>query len=327
MNRSLWASALAWGAYPSIVFGSFALALLGIQEAWLPTSQWVVVVVFLSGFSVACLEWLTPDRPRRATPRMLWLDLLHNVFSAWAPAHVVRALAFGVFVAVSGMLSEVLGQGLWPTGWPLVVQAVLTITVGAFGSYWAHRLLHHSELMWRIHALHHSPSHLYLLASGRTHPLNAIFVHGLQTAPVICMGAGPDVIALAALFTATTGFLQHCNARLHTEWLNWLLATPDLHRTHHSVDLDESNTNFSPTIILWDVVFGTRLPGRRPQTYGVGGVRWPETYLGHMATPFTYGQISTSASGVTVSNASTPLLLLGGVQEGPEQILAGHDPD
>ena len=79
---------------------------------------------------------------------------------------------------------------------------------------------------------------------------------------------------------------------MHTEWLNWLFATPDLHRTHHSVEMKEGNTNFGNNLILWDLVFRTRLTGRRPSEYGVSGVDWPETYLGHLATPFTYGRLT-----------------------------------
>lgn len=290
---SLCKQALAWGAYPTLVFGSLALLLVGIEQAWLPASQLAGVLVLGIALAIVIHEAILPDRPRRATPRMIWVDLLHNVFSSGGTSMVVRATAFAALVGVGGWLSERLGRGLWPTEWPLLAQIALSLVVGEFFVYWAHRLMHQSELMWRIHALHHSPPHLYLLASGRSHPFNAILVHSLQVGPMVFLGASPEVIAATALVTASTGLLQHANSFMHTEWLNWLFATTDLHRTHHSVDLEESNTNFGNNLILWDIVFGTRLTQRCPAEYGVTGVAWPESYVGHLATPFIYERIST----------------------------------
>ena len=36
--------------------------------------------------------------------------------------------------------------------------------------YWGHRLQHHSALLWRFHAVHHSAEHLDWLAAHREHP-------------------------------------------------------------------------------------------------------------------------------------------------------------
>ena len=292
---TLWKRFLAWGSYPLIVFGSLAVLLVGIEHAWLPASQLTFLLVLAMGLGIIVLEALIPDRPQQASWRVIWVDLLHNVFSSGGTSAVVRATAFAGLVGLGGYLSVAVGRGLWPTNWPLLAQIALSLVVGEFGVYWAHRLMHAYSALWRIHALHHSPPHLYLLASARSHPFNAILVHSLQVGPVVFLGAGPEVIAATALVTASTGLLQHANVVMHTEWLNWLFATPDLHRTHHSVELEESNTNYGNNLILWDLVFGTRLTGHRPAEYGVTGVAWPETYLGQLATPFTYDRLCAEA--------------------------------
>jgi sterol desaturase/sphingolipid hydroxylase (fatty acid hydroxylase superfamily) len=36
-----------------------------------------------------------------------------------------------------------------------------------------------------------------------------------------------------------------------------VLVTPDMHRGHHSVERDETNSNFGFNLSLWDRLFGT----------------------------------------------------------------------
>jgi sterol desaturase/sphingolipid hydroxylase (fatty acid hydroxylase superfamily) len=42
-------------------------------------------------------------------------------------------------------------------------------------------------------------------------------------------------------------------------WLRWIIVTPDLHRTHHSCDMREGNSNFGQVFTIWDRLFGTYL--------------------------------------------------------------------
>jgi sterol desaturase/sphingolipid hydroxylase (fatty acid hydroxylase superfamily) len=288
----LYQKALVWGAYPALVFGSLALAIPALERAWLPAEQTGTIALVGVGALIIVLELLMPDRPRRATPRMIWTDLLHNVLSAGLVSTLVRAGLFAAFLWLATSASAVVGAGLWPTQWPLALQLVVAAILGELGNYWMHRLFHRVDVLWRVNALHHSPAHLYLLASGRSHPINAALVHVTQVAPAILLGASPELVALLAVFTAVTGLLQHCNAEMRTEWLNWLIATPDLHRIHHSTNFDESNTNFGNNLMIWDIVFRTWRPGPPPVAYGVPGVAWPETYLGQLASPFIYERLT-----------------------------------
>ena len=292
INDRIYQRALVWAGYPTIVFGSLALSIPALERGWLAPEQTGSIALLGVGLCIILLELLVPDRPRRVTPRMIWTDLLHNVFSAGLVSTLVRAGLFAVFLWLATSASAVVGVGIWPNEWPLLAQLAVGAVLGEFGNYWMHRLTHRSDWLWRVHALHHSPEHLYLLASGRSHPINAALIHVTQVAPAILLGASPELVALLAVFTAATGLFQHCNAEMRTEWLNWLIATPDLHRIHHSTDMDESNTNFGNNLMVWDIVFRTWRPGPKPDAYGVPGVRWPKSYIGQLATPFIYDRIS-----------------------------------
>ena len=39
--------------------------------------------------------------------------------------------------------------------------------------------------------------------------------------------------------------------------LRWLVVTPDMHRVHHSVIVQETNSNFGFNLPWWDRLFGT----------------------------------------------------------------------
>ena len=51
--------------------------------------------------------------------------------------------------------------------------------------------------------------------------------------------------------------------------LRWLLVTPDMHRVHHSVEYDESSSNFGFSVVWWDRLFGTFQPEEERPTYGL----------------------------------------------------------
>lgn len=294
-------------AYPLLVFGSLAALWLGVRETSLSIAALTSALALASALVVALLELCLPDRAGQVSWRTLRTDFLHVLLSGSGVSMLVRALSFGALAGLGAGLASWIGVGLWPTAWPLPLQLALAAVVGELGAYTAHRVMHRYEAMWRIHALHHSPPHLYVVASARTHPLNSALVHFCQMGPVVLLGAGAEVIAAFSLLTAVVGLLQHCNADLATEWLNGVFATPDLHRTHHSVVLEESNSNFGNNLIVWDWVFGTRLAGARPAAYGVEGVTWPEGYLGQLTTPFVYGRISAATPGESSPEPSREL--------------------
>ena len=53
---------------------------------------------------------------------------------------------------------------------------------------------------------------------------------------------------------------NHSNIALPTkldQWLRWLIVTPDMHRVHHSVRIEETNSNYGFNLSIWDRLFGT----------------------------------------------------------------------
>ncbi|TMH79343.1 MAG: sterol desaturase family protein, partial [Betaproteobacteria bacterium] len=73
---------------------------------------------------------------------------------------------------------------------------------------------------------------------------------------------------------------NHANARLPQaldHLLRWVVVTPDMHRVHHSVVYNETNSNFGFNLPWWDRIFGTYrarpAAGHEAMTIGVDAFR------------------------------------------------------
>jgi sterol desaturase/sphingolipid hydroxylase (fatty acid hydroxylase superfamily) len=281
-------------AYPGTLLGSLVLAwALGAGQpgAWWAVSGTLVLVAAM----ILVLERVAPFSPRWRVglrDQVVRTDALHTASTALT-ASLVEAVAWGALAALGARASAALGVALWPSSWPLALQVALGLVLGELGTYGIHRWCHASALGWRLHAMHHSATRLNLLASGRNHPFQAVLSYLAQTGPLVLLGAGGPALALCAVWKAVNGLLQHANVDTRSAWCGWVLASPDLHRWHHSLDLKEGNSNFGNNLIVWDLVFGTRHAprGERPgDGVGVDGVRFPGTFTGQLLTPFHLGR-------------------------------------
>ncbi|MBL8957242.1 MAG: sterol desaturase family protein [Myxococcaceae bacterium] len=240
----------------------------------------VLLVVSVAGFFVGFAERAAPfERVWNTSLGDSGVDTLHLVLSTLG----VDAL----FIASAGVFPRL---EVWPASLPLLAQVALAIVVGEFGAYWAHRWMHETRLLWRVHLVHHSARRLHSLNASRNHPLDMLVLLVAAGGPLLVLGAPPLVLALAGAFAITHLQYQHANTTLELGVFNWLLAGPELHRWHHSRVPAEANGNYGHVLIVWDVLFRTRLApeGRRPPA-DVGlfaGENLEERYWPQLLSPF-----------------------------------------
>lgn len=203
--------------------------------------------------------------------------------------HSLTVVGVSVFViaAVGTLVSTEIELALWPTTWPVALQVALALVIFEFVDYWIHRAQHAIPILWRFHAVHHSVERLYWLNTFRFHIfdvlLKVIFGYGL----LFLMGIELVTFAYFGLIVFTISYLQHCNVTSSCGPLNWLVATPELHRWHHS-KLTESN-NFGQVLIVWDIVFGTRfLAPQEDMRIGLSSpANFPKGYYQQLVAPFS----------------------------------------
>ena len=197
---------------------------------------------------------------------------------------------------VIGLAGAIQAAGLtvnifWPHDLPVVLQVALMLLAADFMRYWLHRAFHRYPLMWRLHAVHHSPPQLYTINVGRFHPVEKSIQYALDTLPFALLAVAPEVLAAYFVFYALNGFFQHSNCRVYLGPLNYIVAGPELHRWHHSRRGREMNSNFGNNLIVWDILFKTRfLPEDRDvETIGIRNRLYPKGFFMQMRSPFVPG--------------------------------------
>ena len=196
---------------------------------------------------------------------------------------------------LGGALSVGFGSSLWPAGWPLFLQLALALVIVEFFQYWVHRLQHEQDWLWRFHATHHSAPRLYWLNAARFHFVDTTLLNFFYVVPLVALGAPEPVFVLWVIASSVHGICQHANMKVRCGPLNWIFSMAELHRWHHSRLVRESNTNYGQTLILWDVVFGTRfLPADRepPADIGIADLAaFPMTWWAQLWSPLRWARI------------------------------------
>jgi sterol desaturase/sphingolipid hydroxylase (fatty acid hydroxylase superfamily) len=171
----------------------------------------------------------------------------------------------------------------------MIVQVLLGLILIEFILYWMHRLPHENPFLWRFHALHHSVLKLWVVNTGKFHFLeSSVKVIGL-TVVMLALGMPMLVIYWVSVLTAYFGIFTHCNVDMRDRYLSYIFNSPTLHRWHHSPRLDEGNSNYCETVMIWDLVFGTFYhPRRRPAAdIGLNKGHMPKDFVAQLKWPFT----------------------------------------
>ena len=262
----------------------------------LPHTMAAALAVLVFGFMVIpILERVLPYRENwNHNHGDTRTDIIHLLVSNGIVVNLEKPLLVAALVGATAWLAEMVGGGLWPDEWPLFSQLFLMLLIAEFGRYWIHLAAHKLPWLWRLHAIHHSPSRLYFLNAGRFHPLEKLIFQIPEVVPFVMLGTNIETIALYFTFNTIHGFFQHSNIQLHLGWLNYVFSLPELHRWHHSKKIEESDRNFGNNLIVWDLLFGTYFnpKGREIEDIGLLNPEYPKGYMGQLTAPFASRDIS-----------------------------------
>lgn len=276
---------LAFIAWPGLFVTCLAITALGF-EAGRPVLYFNFAYLFLM-LSLLFLERFIPHAPEwNEDDGQTWASIAHTLTSKGT---VQALVVFSATMGLASLISPVSepGYGIWPRDWPLWLQAVLGVYAAEFGLYWGHRIAHYWWPLWRFHAVHHSVTRLWFVNTGRFHFVDSLKSIILGMAILLSLGAPMEVLIWLSAVTAFIGMMTHCNVAMKLGPLSLVFNTPDLHRWHHSRDLEEANRNFSENVMLWDMLFGTWYnPARRPPVNIGINEYMPPGFLMQLAWPF-----------------------------------------
>jgi sterol desaturase/sphingolipid hydroxylase (fatty acid hydroxylase superfamily) len=142
-------------------------------------------------------------------------------------------------------------------GWMVLILSILALDLAI---YYQHRIFHAVPWLWRIHRVHHADQEFDVTTALRFHPLEILLSMAIKIAVVMMLGAPPIAVIIFEILLNATAMFNHGNVQLSAKtdrFLRLFLVTPDMHRVHHSVIRQETDSNFGFNLPWWDRLFGT----------------------------------------------------------------------
>ena len=228
---------------------------------------------------MALLEWRAPRRRLAFERRRRWP---HNIGLLLVDVAMLRLVAPGAAIAVA-LAGEVLGFGLlnaWPV--PLWLAVPVAVVLLDLAIYFQHVMFHAVPVLWRLHRVHHADLDYDVTTGARFHPIEIALSMLIKFATITVLGPPVLAVVIFEVLLNATAMFNHGNIRLPVALdrvLRWVVVTPDMHRVHHSVEDDETNSNFGFNLPWWDRLFGTYRAQPRADhelmTIGIHGHRDP----------------------------------------------------
>lgn len=222
-------------------------------------------------------EVVAPRRALTARKAIRWMSniglvVLSSVVIALIPALASMAMAHLAVEQQWGLFNHL--------NWPYALTFLLSVVALDFIIYLQHVMFHAVPVLWRLHRVHHSDVDLDASSGIRFHVVEIVLSMVLKLAAIVTLG--PPVLAVLVFEILLNGsaLFNHANIRLPQKVdavLRLLIVTPDMHRVHHSVIRQETDSNFGFNLAIWDRICGTYRAqpekGHEGMTIGINAFR------------------------------------------------------
>jgi len=192
------------------------------------------------------LEGEKSARPKFKDIAYLWF---YQSYGLWIGAGIIYELAF-------------LLRGFLPHSWsafvkeqPFWLQAAAALLMAEIWVYCVHRLAHRWAFLWKFHRVHHTVTEMTWSATSRQHPVDFLLTIVGANLPAMILGVDLTSIALFVLLERFYTVMLHSNLNLDWGWFSKVVASPNVHRLHHSPTC--RGKNYAGILSLLDVLGNT----------------------------------------------------------------------
>ncbi|WP_443070152.1 sterol desaturase family protein [Sulfitobacter sp.] len=229
-----------------------------MTESLLASEPQLRLIVFL-GVLVAMALWeLAAPRRRREIPRVIrWTNNLGLVVIDT----IVLRLSFPILAVGLAVIAQDRDWGLFNVieapGWVAVLVSIVVLDLVI---YLQHVMFHAVPVLWRLHRMHHADLEFDVTTGLRFHPVEILLSMGIKLAVVMALGPPAVAVLIFEVLLNATAMFNHSNIRLPIlvdRFLRLIVVTPDMHRVHHSIIPEETNSNFGFNLPWWDRLLGT----------------------------------------------------------------------
>jgi sterol desaturase/sphingolipid hydroxylase (fatty acid hydroxylase superfamily) len=216
------------------------------------------LMMFLGAFfTLALLEIMWPRRKLTVSKPQRWIS---NFSIAILYSFIARILFPAATVGVA-LFARNHGWGILSyLHCPFWLSVILSVIILDLIIYSQHVMFHKIPLLWRVHRMHHTDLDFDVTTGIRFHPLEILLSLLIKFSAVCLLGAPVISVIIFEVLLNVTSMFNHSNLKLLLKFdrlLRLITVTPDMHRVHHSVRLEETNSNFGFNLSWWDHLFGT----------------------------------------------------------------------
>ena len=206
---------------------------------------------------MAVLEAVFP-RKDRALPRAhRWLTNGGFV--------VIDTLALRLVLPVLAVgMAEIAARNGWglfnSLALPFWLEVALAFVILDLLIYAQHVATHKIPVLWRLHKVHHADRDIDATTGVRFHPVEIVLSMTYKLLCVVILGAPALAVFLFEVVLNAAALFNHANVRLPSgvdRIARRVIVTPDMHRVHHSVHRQETDSNYGFFLSVWDRMFRT----------------------------------------------------------------------
>ncbi|MBJ7265416.1 sterol desaturase family protein [Idiomarina abyssalis] len=220
--------------------------------------------VFIGVLLVMVLwEFLAPKRKPRYSRKQRWPANLAIVAVDTLLLRVIAPVGLtGIALRASEQewglfhyLSSTAGNEL--PFWFVVLVSLVALDIVL---YWQHRLFHRIPVLWRMHRVHHADPDFDVTTGLRFHPAEIVLSFFIKASAILVLGAPALAVIVFEIILNACSLFNHGNVALPTSLeraARKVLITQELHRIHHSVEKEETNSNYGFSVSWWDHLFGS----------------------------------------------------------------------
>jgi sterol desaturase/sphingolipid hydroxylase (fatty acid hydroxylase superfamily) len=206
------------------------------------------------------LLWWEYRRPLRPTVEAKRRRLARNLAVAALGAVALQLTERPVTARLTTLVERHRWGLLQQARLPVWLEVPLAGVLLDYTLYIWHVLTHRASWLWRFHVVHHLDLDLDTSTALRFHCAELILSVAWRAGQVLVLGVSPLAVSVWQTALLLSILFHHANVWLpiRTErWLCRLIVTPRVHGIHHSIVREETDSNWSSGLTVWDWLHGT----------------------------------------------------------------------
>jgi len=224
--------------------------------------RWIGAGAAFGTFGV--LVWLENRRPLRRSVESKLIRGSRNLAVAGVSAIALHLIE----TPVANRLTKLVERKKWGllkiARLPRALETILAVALLDYTLYVWHVLTHRVPFLWRFHVVHHTDLDLDASTALRFHFTEMVISVPWRAAQIVAIGVSPVAFAAWQAFLFPSILFHHSNVRLPKDvekFLSYLIVTPRMHGIHHSIVEEETNSNWSSGLAIWDRLHRTLTTG------------------------------------------------------------------